>query len=423
MLRFGVLVVTALVVFVGVGAAAPAPVVPGYDTSPEISPNGAWLLFQRYSGGSRYTAPDTSLRIAHADGTGDRELVAPRRSLVALWTPENLIEVVLSQDDGTVVTTLRRPDDGTVVRQLPFGPAVWSPDGNWIAYVNGRELYIAHPDGSEPRLLATAPEQGWVGAGEFSPDSTRLSYVVGLPDAQVRSEVVRIDGTERHLLRQAPVVSSGKWSPDGTALVFMAQNDTGRYRPPRVYVTSADGSNAHAIAPGHATSPDWSPLGDWIAYDRQTSTKSADLHDLMMVRPNGTNRRRVVRTSGVGGTWLADGRHLLTVGSGACRRSGILEIDAFAGTVKRLTNRCRIQGTPRPDHLRGTPLRDLIDGLGGDDTIVGGGGNDRLSGGPGDDTIVSRDRYRDTVTCGPGKDRVVADYRDRISRDCELVRR
>jgi dipeptidyl aminopeptidase/acylaminoacyl peptidase len=415
-------------IFVGLAGAAPIPVQPGYDAAAQVSPNGSWLLFQRfYGGGSRYSQPDTTLRISRADGTGERELVARRIwvSLDARWTPDSLIEVILSQPDGSLQTTLRRPEDGSIVRQLPVAPRAWSPDGNWIAYMDGRELYVAHPDGSGPRLLASAPEQGWIGAGEFSPDSTRLTYVVGPPHARARSEVVRIDGTERHLLRRAAVVSTAKWSPDGDAVVLMAQNDPGRYRPPRVYVVSADGSSAHAIAPGHATSPDWSPRGDWIAYDRQTSTKTADLHDIMIVRPNGTERRSVVRTGGEGGggTWLADGRHLLAAGSGACRRSGILEIDAFARTVKRLTNRCSIDGTPGPDNLQGTPLRDLIDGRGGDDRIVGGGGNDRISGGPGDDTISSKDRYRDTVSCGPGVDRVVADYRDRIARDCERVRR
>jgi Ca2+-binding RTX toxin-like protein len=139
----------------------------------------------------------------------------------------------------------------------------------------------------------------------------------------------------------------------------------------------------------------------------------------MIVRPDGTQRRRVVRTDGASGTWLADGRHLLSVGAGPCRRLGVLEIDAFNRTVKRLTNRCRIDGTARPDTLRGTPLRDLIDGRGGADRIVGGGGDDRILGGAGNDRIVSKDRYADTIRCGPGFDRVVADYRDRIARDCE----
>jgi RTX calcium-binding nonapeptide repeat (4 copies) len=421
--RLAALLLPTLLALAGLAGAASQQVVPGYDATPQVSPSGSWLLFERYYGGSRYIAPDTSLRIAHADGTADRELVARRHFVSGLWTPDNLVEVILPQEDGTVVTTLRRPEDGTIVRQLPVAPRAWSPDGHWIAFVDGLQLYVSAPDGSDARLLASAPALGWVGVGEFSPDSTRLTYVVGLPDASGRSEVVRIDGTDRRLLREAPVVSPGTWSPAGDALAVGLQNDSGHYRPPRVYVVSADGSNAHPVAPGFATSPDWSPSGDWIEYLRQTSTRRQDLYDIMIVRPNGTDRRRVVRTEGASGAWMPDGRHLLSVGSGPCRRSGVLEIDAFARTVKRLTNRCRIDGTPRADDLRGTPLRDLIDGRGGDDKIVGGGGDDRISGGPGDDTIVSKDRYRDTVSCGPGTDRVVADYRDRVARDCERVRR
>lgn len=428
MARLAALVVILAAVLAGAVSAAPGPAQPGFDTAPQVSPNGSWLLFQRLYGGSRYSAPDTTLRIARADGTAERELVGRRiwGSLNALWTPDNLVEVVLSEQDGTLHTTLRRPEDGSVVRQLPVAPGAWSPNGNWIAYVHDRGLYVAQPDGSQARLLGTAPELGTIGSGEFSPDSTRLTYAVHPSTGAARSEVVRIDGTDRVVLKEAQVVSPGQWSPHGTAVVLMAQGDPrrpNRYDPPRAYVIGADGSNPHRIAPGFSADPDWSPLGDWIAYDRQTSTKTADLHDLMVVRPNGTDRRRVVRTGGGGATWLADGRHLLAVGSGACRRSGILQIDAFARTVKRLTNRCRIDGTPGADDLRGTPLRDLIDGRGGADRIVGAGGNDRISGGPGGDTISSKDRYRDTVGCGPGVDRVVADYRDRIARDCEHVRR
>ena len=410
----------------GTVSAAPLPAQPGFDGAPHVSPDGKWLLFQRYfGGGSRYTQPDTTLHIAAADGTADRELVGrrPWGSLVALWTPDNLVEVILSESNGSISTTLRRPEDGSVVRELSVAPRAWSPDGNWIAYVEDRALYVARHDGSQARPVARAPELGFIGVGEFSPDSTRLTYVVGPPAPPKRSEVVRIDGTDRHVLREAPVVAPGEWSPDGSAVVLVAQNDTGHYRPPRAWVMNPDGTSPHTIAPGFSSDPDWSPNGGWIAYERQTSTRSRDLHDLMIVRPNGTDRRRVVRTGGGGGAWLGDGRHLLAVGSGACRRSGILEIDAFARTVKRLTNRCRIDGTPRADSLRGTPLRDLIDGRGGADRIVGGGGDDRLSGGPGNDTIVSKDRYRDTVSCGPGTDSVVADHRDRVARDCERVRR
>jgi RTX calcium-binding nonapeptide repeat (4 copies) len=425
--RLAACVAILVAVVAGAVSAAPRSVQPGFDTAPQVSPNGEWLLFQRVYGGSRYTPPQFSLRISRADGSAERELVAPRNSLTALWTPDSLVEVILPQPDGTEVTTLRRPEDGSVVRQLPFAPQAWSRNGNWVAYVQDRRLYVAEPDGSHARLLGTAPELGTIGAGEFSPDSTRLTYAVSPSSGPDRSEVAQIDGTGRIVLKEAPVVSPGQWSPDGTAVVLVAQGDPGRpnrYDPPRSYVIGADGSNPHRIAPGFSAGPDWSPRGDWIAYVRQTSTLKRDFYDLMLVRPNGADRRRIVRIGGLWeGTWRADGRHLLSLGYGACRRGGIIEIDVVTRTVKRLTNRCRIDGTPQADDLRGTPLRDLIDGRGGDDRIVGGGGNDRLSGGTGADTIVSKDRYRDSVRCGPGVDRVVPDYRDQVARDCERVTR
>jgi Tol biopolymer transport system component len=403
--------------------AAARPMEPGFDTAPQVSPNGRWLLFERLYGGSRYSSPDTSLRIALRDGSAERELVGRTRALSALWTPDSLVQVSFPHGE----TALRRPEDGSVVRRMPVAASAWSADGKWIAYVeNVRELYVAEPDGSRPRLLATAPELGTIGVGAFSPDSTRLTFVVSPARGPSRSEVVQVDGSARRLLKEAPVISPGSWSPNGRAVVLMAQGDPARpnrYEPPRAYVIGADGSNPHRIAPGFATSPDWSPLGRWIAYLRQTPTRTKDLYDIMIVRPSGSDRRRVVRTDGAGGTWLADGRHVLSIGSGACRRWGILEIDVFKRTVKRLTNRCRIVGTPRADSLRGTALRDLIDGRGGADRVVGRGGNDRLSGGAGDDTIVSRDRYRDGVDCGSGADRVIADYRDRVAQDCEHVTR
>jgi hypothetical protein len=422
--RFAALTALAVMaVLAGSAGGAVRSVQPGSDVNAQMSPDGRWLLFERLYGGSRYTAPDTTLRIAGADGSNERELVSRTRAVGALWTPDNLVQVTLPK----AATVLRRPDDGSIVRTMTVAPVAWSPDGRWIAYLdnNARDLYVSAPDGSSKRLLASVPEGHFISAGTFSPDSTRLTYsLYGGLDGPDRSEVVRIDGTDHRLLRQASLAAPGKWSPAGDAVVVGLQNDVaGHYRPPRVYVVGADGSNAHPIAPGFATSPDWSARGDWILYLRQRNTHHQDIYELMIARPDGGDRRVVVRTDSAGGRWLADGRHVLSVGSGGCRRYGILEIDVFARTVTRLTNRCRITGTSQADVLNGSPLRDLIDGLGGNDTIVGGGGDDRLSGGAGDDTIRSRDRYRDTVLCGPGRDVVVADRADRVEKDCERVKR
>ncbi|MEJ7786338.1 MAG: M28 family peptidase [Solirubrobacteraceae bacterium] len=75
---------------------------------------------------------------------------------------------------------------------------------------------------------------------------------------------------------------------------------------------------------------------------------------------------------------------------------------------------------------------DVIAGGAGDDHVVGGVGNDQLRGdagndvlrgGSGNDRIHARDGFPDRISCGPGRDRVIADRKDRISPGCETVRR
>jgi Ca2+-binding RTX toxin-like protein len=108
---------------------------------------------------------------------------------------------------------------------------------------------------------------------------------------------------------------------------------------------------------------------------------------------------------------------------------------ASAGTIKVLT------GTNRANTLNGTAGRDVLRGLGGNDRLFGragadrlfgGSGNDRLVGGPGvdilegglgRDLIETRDRTRDVVRCGPGRDTALADRLDWVAQDCEIVRR
>ena len=113
------------------------------------------------------------------------------------------------------------------------------------------------------------------------------------------------------------------------------------------------------------------------------------------------------------------------------------------------------------DTLLGGAGKDLVLGgsrqepLGGDKNLVGGGGNDLVGGGQGADNIVggdgndflidgslgesSRDNLsggsgkdviimdnvpavRDVVACGGGFDRVLADRKDTVARDCEMVK-
>lgn len=99
---------------------------------------------------------------------------------------------------------------------------------------------------------------------------------------------------------------------------------------------------------------------------------------------------------------------------------------------------CGVTRERGADVLRGGPGRDELYGDPGPDVLYGGPGNDylydsgdatgvnKLYGGDGDDsfhTVYKGPPVRDIVVCGPGRDRVEADYKDKVSADCEEVKR
>jgi hypothetical protein len=138
---------------------------------------------------------------------------------------------------------------------------------------------------------------------------------------------------------------------------------------------------------------------------------------------------------------VLSGTQTLVVAAPPGRRPGDVQTQPRAPV--RITRR----GSAGPNVIVGGPLGDRLFGLGGDDLlrgrggndlldggrgrdrvfgdtgadlIIGGPGSDRLVGGRGGDRIRARDRQLDTINCGPGRDRVVADRRDRVSRNCEV---
>ena len=78
------------------------------------------------------------------------------------------------------------------------------------------------------------------------------------------------------------MVGPGVWAPDSSSVVFVAQNDTGRYRPPQIYVASADGESRRLVQgrdqPGMVTAGTGS---------HRAGTNLEDRYYLMLVRPDG----------------------------------------------------------------------------------------------------------------------------------------
>lgn len=104
------------------------------------------------------------------------------------------------------------------------------------------------------------------------------------------------------------------------------------------------------------------------------------------------------------------GRDLMRGGIGGDRISGSSGND-------------NLNGQSGSDNINGGSGNDSLNGSSGSDRISGGSGTDRISSGSGADRISARDRRRDRISCGGGRDRVTADRSDRVSRNCERVRR
>ena len=100
----------------------------------------------------------------------------------------------------------------------------------------------------------------------------------------------------------------------------------------------------------------------------------------------------------------------------------------LAGVVVGSATAASIRGTRGNDLIRGTAKADVIHGLQGNDRIIGGAarssvggpGNDRVTGGAGNDRLMEV-REVTSWTVEPGIDDAVADARDTVRNNCEIV--
>ena len=146
---------------------------------------------------------------------------------------------------------------------------VWSPDGQWIAFVRGNNgIYIIHPDGTglaalgkQPSLLSSPA--GWL------PDSRRLV----LTTLGAGGSTLQILDTANNTAQKQFVIDNPKGgfvqlSPDGQRLSF-SENAFG-YPSYGLYISNLDGSAKRLVAAltsGDVSATTWSPDGKWLALD------------------------------------------------------------------------------------------------------------------------------------------------------------
>lgn len=305
---------------------------------------------------------------------------------------------VLSPDGRSVAWTAGSElvvDNRQVAKVDPtLSPLAWSPDGTHIA---ATAFTQANPAPLESVDVATGAAQSLtIGVFDpaWSPDGSEIAAAV--PDGIVA--VPSTGGAQRRIVTDTGSGNVGDsapdWSPDSSALAYTHLNVL---QPSTVQLVARDGSARRDVTQG--SQPSWSPDGFALAFVHELSDGEGQL---WAVQRDGTGAQTLSATPLIRDSrprWLNEQQ------TAALKVAGTCDTTAGDGAV--------VQGGDGVDTVFVTGAGAEVHGNGGDDLVwvgngtFGGGGPELVDGGAGRD-VVELELGRNTVTAGPGDDRVDA---------------
>ncbi len=235
--------------------------------------------------------------------------------------------------DGENLTRLT--SENTIV----YSPAL-SPDAQdllYVSYIEGRpNIYERNLRSGRTSLISGV--EGLNVTPIYSPDGRKIVLARTAGD---HTELFEFGRSPLCCMKRLTHTNAGEtlnaaFSPGGDQLAITS-SPLGN---PQIYVMPAAGGAPQLISRyvfgerGYATSPDWSPRGDRIAYQAWVE----NTFQVVTVNPNGGDRR-VMTSSGSNEdpSWAPDGRHLVFASAGR-RGNSLLILDAVSGQVRTLTS-------------------------------------------------------------------------------------
>jgi len=264
--------------------------------------------------------------------TGDPGIAATR-IVFRRKAAEGASDVYAIDYDGENLTRLT--SENTIV----YSPAL-SPEGThllYVSYAEGRPIvYEKNLRTGERRAISSV--EGLNLTPVYSPDGSRILLARTAGDHTELFEMQRqpLGAPRRLTYTNAGETLNAAYAPDGTRLA-LASSPLGL---PQIYVMPASGGAPQLISRyvygerGYATSPDWAPVNNRIAYQAWIENS----FQIVAVSPNGADRRVLTSTgSNEDPSWAPDGRHLVFSSAGQ-RGHSLLILDTVGGRVRTLTS-------------------------------------------------------------------------------------
>jgi len=187
----------------------------------------------------------------------------------------------------------------------------WSPDGAWLAFTDGYNIFVIPATGGNAVKLTNATTNYFLGPA-WSPDGGQIAFTSRTSEAGM-IDLMNRDGSGLRALsnraagRNNTDVDQPSWSPDGARIAFTCEIDLNNLD---ICVINRDGTGLVRLTndPAVDRSPVWSPDGTRIAF---STGRFNGGNVLALMNADGSGVSQIgTSISGWPGSWSPDGAQI-----------------------------------------------------------------------------------------------------------------
>ena len=270
-------------------------------TWPVWSPEGGRLAFSGFSSGSNglgriglylHEMGEADARTLYTNEAGT-DAIAQRTPHYALWAPDGrrLAFLARAGRQGLTLFSLDLTDQAPPRRLIEGMPLFlsWSPDSRFLLLHSGQDHYLVDFEGDAYVVKMPGGSRLYM-APSWSPASNQMAI---LREGEGERQSLLVGDTERGSTEVIAEFDGGaafSWSPDGTMIGFVRDQQARSRLFGGLWVMAADGSGERQLSGDPVLCFFWSPGGGRIAYITPSEGAEGSLRWGVVEVENGATR-------------------------------------------------------------------------------------------------------------------------------------